>query len=122
MNNQRSDIGEVMNQIAETGMSMNYRANQKPEKKYFPALLMVLMSVVIFVMLSALVARSAYADVVTLLPDGDVPDIPLTSWAPLVGPLLSDDVNAGGGGVGRRQHRHRHTKPARGNNAFVRRG
>ena len=72
MNSQRSDIGEVMNHIAETGTSMNYRNNQKPEKKYFPGVLMVLMSVVILLLLSALVARSAYADQVTIVPGGVV--------------------------------------------------
>jgi predicted CxxxxCH...CXXCH cytochrome family protein len=48
-------------------------------------------------LLTLLLAAPALADVVTLVPNGDVSP---GSWTPFAGPLLSDDVNAGGGGAG----------------------
>ncbi len=70
---------------------MNYRANQASEKKYFPRILMVLTSIVIFLMLSALVARTSYAAQTTLVPVGVVGT---GGWAGVTAGNLSDGADA----------------------------
>jgi predicted CxxxxCH...CXXCH cytochrome family protein len=72
---------------------MNCRSDQKPEKEYFPGVFMVLASVVIILILSALVARSSYADQVILIPDGVVG---AGAWSGVTVGNLSDDPTGGG--------------------------
>jgi len=71
MTMQRSDVGQSMNRNAEMSTSMNQILNRKSGKRYFPGL-MILAAVVVLLMLSAVAARTSYADTVTIRPDSVV--------------------------------------------------
>lgn len=85
----------TMNYFAETDMPMNRRTDRMPLWKYMTMPLMILTFTVIVLLLSTLVARTAFADTVTLVPDGVVT---AGTWTGVTAGNLSD--GAGGAGAG----------------------
>jgi predicted CxxxxCH...CXXCH cytochrome family protein len=97
MNKMKNPYGKNMNHTAETDMPMNPRTVKTPLWKYMTMPLMILTCLVIALVMSAVVARTAFADQVTLIPDGVVST---GGWAGVTAGNLSDGAGGGGGGDG----------------------
>ena len=93
MRNLKSVNGITMNHTAETDMPMNCRNDKAPLWKYMTMPIMILTCLVVALLLSTVVARTALADQVTIIPDGVLTS---GSWTGVTVGNLSD--GAGGGG------------------------